>query len=194
MIEKIKKNNKSFLVKTHNISLWQKIKNKLFVKEIKQLNKKAFFNHFWMKVKNCQWEEDTYKIFDKFIDKKNIYIDIGAWIGPTVLYGSQLAKHCYAIEPDPVAFEELQKNVNLNENFNKKITLCNCAISNTNNIIKLGSDSKFGNSESSIFFKEDSEFIKVKCLTFEEFIKQNKIINCSFIKIDIEGGEAIILK
>jgi len=60
---------------------------------------------FWNQVETNLWEPDTFKIFDKFIDKEHSYIDIGAWIGPTVLYGCQISKHCYAIEPDPIAFK-----------------------------------------------------------------------------------------
>ena len=68
-------------------------------------NPKYFF--FW---KNKSWERNTHKIFDKFLDSNHSYIDIGAWIGPTVLYGAQIAKKVYAIEPDPIAFKELEKN------------------------------------------------------------------------------------
>lgn len=50
-------------------------------------NPEYFF--FW---KNKSWERNTQKIFDKFLDSNHSYIDIGAWIGPTVLYGAQIAK------------------------------------------------------------------------------------------------------
>lgn len=46
----------------------------------------------------------------KYCNKENTYIDIGAWIGPTVLYGACVSKHVYAIEPDPAAVSQLKKN------------------------------------------------------------------------------------
>jgi hypothetical protein len=34
----------------------------------------------------------TFLLFDQFINHNTVYIDIGAWIGPIVLYASRLAK------------------------------------------------------------------------------------------------------
>ena len=82
-----------------------------------QKNDKIFFvnssqlNHFWAQLQLNLWESNTFKIFDTFLDSNHSYIDLGAWIGPTVLYGCQKAKFCYAIEPDPVAFKQLKNNV-----------------------------------------------------------------------------------
>src|SRR6267143_3643123 len=66
---------------------------------------------FWRDLQKGKWEPSTFTIFDKFLNKQHSYIDIGAWWGPTVLYGCQLARHCYAVEPDPIAFQELKNNV-----------------------------------------------------------------------------------
>ena len=41
---------------------------------------------FWGK----NYEKNTYKIFDKFLDENHSYIDIGAFIGSTVLYGANI--------------------------------------------------------------------------------------------------------
>ena len=57
---------------------------------------------------------------------------MGAWIGPTVLYGCQNAKFCYAIEPDPVAFRQLKNNVDLNPSLISRISFSNsCVIGST---------------------------------------------------------------
>ena len=55
------------------------------------------------------WEKETYRIFNKFLDSNYSYIDIGAWIDSTVLYGTHLAKKVYTIELDPIVFKELKK-------------------------------------------------------------------------------------
>lgn len=169
--------------------------------EIKK-NKKNFFvtspdtpgtKNFWIKIEKNKWENDTFKVFDAFLDKKHSYVDIGAWVGPTVLYGCQLAKHCYAIEPDPVAFEILHNNIKLNPTIKDKITTYNICIGHISGKIKLGTKTQFGDSMSSILFSNSEKRLFVESVTFEEFVAKNKIKNCNFIKIDIEGGEAIIL-
>jgi hypothetical protein len=45
-------------------------------------------------------------IFKRLINPQYSYIDMGAWIGPTLLLGCQLAKHCHGIEPDLKSYAE----------------------------------------------------------------------------------------
>lgn len=151
-------------------------------------NPEYFF--FW---KNKSWERNTHKIFDKFLDSNHSYIDIGAWIGPTVLYGAQMAKKVYAIEPDPIAFKELEKNVSLNPELKEKIKLHEKCINSRSGKVKFGTMSKGGDTLSSLLFADSKTSWIVDGITFDEFINGNKIKDCNFIKIDIEGGEAIVL-
>lgn len=152
----------------------------------------------WKEVQNDVREPNTYKILETFLDKNHSYIDIGAWIGSTVLYGCQLAKHCYAIEPDPVAFEELKKNINLNNNLASKISLSTLCISDSVGVTKLFTNWDMlyvegGASTSSIFEKSSGKFWEVKTTTFEKFIQSFEVNDCNFIKMDIEGAEFKIL-
>lgn len=147
---------------------------------------------FWKSVGENRWENETYEVFDFFINKNSSYIDIGSWIGPTVLYGCQLAKHCYAIEPDPVAFKSLKNNVELNPKIKNKITLFNGCIGDTCGKVQFGTRTSFGDSSSSLLFTETGT-VDVESLTLEAFIERNNIKDCNFIKIDIEGGEVIVL-
>ncbi len=165
------------------------------MKTISKNGKEFFVNEhdgFWNKVNNNQWEASTYTIFDKFMDRSHPYLDIGAWIGPTALYGCQIAKHCHAIEPDPVAFKILQDNVRLNPELKDRITLYDCCIGDSCNDAKLGNNNKFGDSSSSILY-DHTESITVKSITLDKFIKTNNIKDINFIKMDIEGGELIVL-
>ena len=65
------------------------------------------YEKFWELFTNESWEKNTTLIFDKYIDDKTIYIDIGAWIGPTLFYAAQIAKKSIAIEADSVAYNRL---------------------------------------------------------------------------------------
>ncbi len=162
-------------------------------------NGKTFFVNssnnasFWASMQVGVWEPETFKIFDIFLDKNHSYIDLGAWIGPTVLYGCQNAKFCYAIEPDPVAFKQLKNNVDLNPNLISRISFSNSCVMNSSGITYLTTKVEFGDSCSSTTFKKSSKSIKVPSTTLQQFFLDNRIADCNFIKIDIEGEEFSVL-
>lgn len=144
---------------------------------------------FWQGLNAGTWEPYTFATFKKFLREDKSYVDIGSWIGPTVLYGCQLARHCYAIEPDPKSFIILKENLSLN-NFSN-ISTYELAIADRNGELKIGVFGVFGDSCTS--FISGSLAIAVPCLTLEEFFTRNNITDCNFIKIDTEGGEFLIL-
>lgn len=149
---------------------------------------------FWNMYMNGIWEPGTLKIFDKFIDMNHSYIDIGSYIGPTVLYGCQLAKHCFAIEPDPIAFQELKNNIELNDHLKSHITLSRYCISNSIGTAKLFPPTErleYGGAgvSSLIDLEGYKNFWEVQTTTVQQFIRSFSITDCNFIKIDIEGAE-----
>lgn len=140
-----------------------------------------------------KWESQIFNIFNLFLNEYSIYIDIGSWIGPTVLYASQLCKHCYAIEPDPYAVKILKENIELNKFEN--ITLWEGAIADSNKMVYLHSPGElFGKSLTAICEKKrETCTLSTQGKTFDTFIRNNNITKCNFIKIDIEGAEGIVL-
>lgn len=147
---------------------------------------------FWKKVDKGRWEPHTFKIFDDFLSADRICLDIGGWIGPTALYAAQLAKHVYAFEPDPLAYQELEVNVNLNKSaeWSSRLTIYNKAIAVNPGTIKLGSRKRGGDSMSSVLFADRSTSWEVQAITLQQFIEDEKLQNEKFfIKMDIEGGE-----
>ena len=149
---------------------------------------------FWKGYKDEGWEPETIKIFDEFLDKNHSYIDIGANIGPSVLYGSQLARHCFAIEPDPIAFQELKNNIELNDHLKTHITLSKYCISDSIGTAKLFVPAERledggGGISSLLNYKHTKNFWEVQTTTIQQFIQSFSITDCNFIKIDIEGAE-----
>jgi FkbM family methyltransferase len=155
------------------------------------------------------WERNTFPVLDYFTEnKKSIYIDIGAWIGPTVLYCANLYDTVIAIEPDPVAIERLEENISAN-NFDN-ITLIKKGLSDITGKTKFGGNGDLGNSESTLLVsmddystwggrhskeKRESNIIEVETITIEELLDQQGIKpeEISLIKMDIEGGELILV-
>lgn len=146
----------------------------------------------WRSLQSGRWEPYTFEIFDNFINKDDIYVDVGAWMGSTVLYACQLCKICYAIEPDFKSSDTLNANLMLNDF--KNVVLCRKALSNKSEIIRLYNNNKFGDRTTSVICKnKECEHIDVKGITFEDFMSSYNINRVDFIKMDIEGFEEKVI-
>lgn len=151
---------------------------------------------FWEEVEAGRWEPETFRILDRFCSAGSVFIDIGAWNGVCSIYAEQLGSKVYAIEPDPKALINLNKNIKLN---NSQIKVSEVCISAKNKDIELKTEYKngFGNSMSSILDRSAVyDSVIVKGMTLEHFIEHEEIQmkDVCLIKIDIEGGEIALLK
>ncbi|MGC6587619.1 FkbM family methyltransferase [Paenibacillus sp. Dod16] len=157
--------------------------------------KKEYRQHydFWT-IYYDKWEEETFNIFERFLNTKNNYLDIGAWIGPTVLVGAHKCNHVYALEPNKIAFEELICNISLNSSIKTKVTCIDAALSPKNHSINLYIRTDPSESMSSILpNKQKGDYFEVKGITFEQLLIDYEIKNVNFIKMDIEAGEYKVL-
>ena len=171
--------------------------NELFLIENNESNPNL---SFWKNIYS-QWENETFEIFDKYLSKDKIFIDIGGWIGTTAMYGARNSKHVYAIEADKYSVNDMM--INLKINCTNNFTLINKAIYNVDNIkIKFGKNiflenSKMNDSTSQIYSDDvnTNEYYLAETITIESIIEkyQINIYEISLIKVDIEGGEENIL-
>lgn len=144
----------------------------------------------WSHILNNLWEEDTFRVFDYFVKPDRAYLDIGAWIGPTVLYCACKAKHVYAIEPDNAAFQELVSNLELNSPLMSKVTCVNAALTDRSSQVRLYTRTEPGDSLSSIIPTVSYDnYTEVRGITIGDFVTEYDVKDIGFIKMDIEGGE-----
>jgi len=136
------------------------------------------------------WETYVFTVMDRYLTRKQNFIDVGAWNGAVSLYASNLCKNVYAFEPDPVAYEDLIKNKGINEYTN--IHAFEVAISDKNSTSYIYTTNTFGNSCSTLK-ERDTEKIEVQTNTFENVIDLYDISNVGLIKMDIEGWEDVVL-
>lgn len=158
-------------------------------------NNQNHINH-WNYVNNGSWEPETFKVFKQFLDNNHSYIDMGAWIGSTVLYGCQIAKHVYAAEPDVIALKYLKNNIKANPTLVDKITLYEGCIADRNGIADIaapGGKHTLGQSATSLLYSKVVQLKQVELITFDGFINKYTITDCNFIKMDIEGAEGMVL-
>ncbi len=159
-------------------------------KELIYANQKGFFKL----VELGQWETETFDVLDKYIVPGKSFIDIGAWCGILSIYAAKIGAIVYSVEPDQISFDELYLNM-VENNFPQKWDTHNIAISNKNGKANLNSMSNaFGNSESSLMERGIIDGEKeVNTQTIGEYIRVQEIINICLIKIDIEGGEYLLI-
>lgn len=143
---------------------------------------------FWRKAIAGTWEPNTYKILTHFLDEDKNYCDIGAWIGPTVLHASQLAKQVICFEPDPTAYRYLRWNIDLNKL--KNVTSYSLALAEKMSISRMASHrGKPGDSMTSLLFDNEGSGVDVLTLQWEQFLAMSPVKDIDVMKIDIEGGE-----
>lgn len=189
----------SKVIKSYTVNKYLQIyKNKeLFLIENNESNQNL---SFWKNIYN-QWENETFEIFDKYLSKDKILIDIGGWIGTTAMYGARNSKHVYSIEADNYSVNDMM--INLKTNCINNYTLINKVIFNVDNIkIRFGKNihlknSKMNDSTSQIYNDNTitNESYLSETITIESIIEKYKInvSEISLIKVDIEGGEENIL-
>ena len=155
---------------------------------------------FW-KDMYSEWENNSFKVFDKYLSKDKVFIDIGGWIATTSMYGSRKSKHVFAIEADECAFNDMANN--LKANCENNYTLINKAIYNIDNKkINFGKNYNYATSRMNDNMSQtgpkgvnSDENYLVETITLKTIIKNYHInvANISLIKVDIEGGEENIL-
>jgi FkbM family methyltransferase len=170
--------------------------HKVIVRGRQFLTQKGRYDRFWNRVNQGNWEPETYAVFEEYIDQDTLLVDFGAWIGPTALFGAQLAHQCLAFEPDHRAFEELEANVALNkdQDWAKRIKVFEQAIHATGEPISINSSGEGGDSMSSALFPNRPTQWTVQTRRLGDVIKEHRgDAKKVFVKIDIEGGEYDLL-
>lgn len=141
---------------------------------------------FWTWFESGTWEPDTFEVLTEFLHPGVTFLDVGAWIGPISLVASRMCDRVVAVEPDPVAHEELYANLALNQIHN--VDVYEMAVGVTD-FVDLGRDAegRFGDSMTSVLYTVDSFTVPAEPL--EAFVPDN----CGLIKVDIEGAERWVL-
>lgn len=143
---------------------------------------------FWAQFSSHNWEPETFAVFDHYLDARTVHLDVGAWIGPTVLHASRRARQVIGFEPDPVAYATLTQNVQANPGA-APITVHPVAIANYHGTLTMGACTAQGDSMSSSLFAGNATSWSAPARRLEEFEKDWPADAPVFLKIDIEGGE-----
>ncbi len=152
-----------------------------------------YHSKFWKQLEQGHWEPHTFKVLTNFLHADSVYFDIGAWIGPTVIYAARKCKKVVCFEPDPVAYRYLRWNIELNDLRN--VTSFSLALSDQPAIQQISSfRGELGDSMSSLISDSSGkQAVDVITLTWDGFLDFYGPQPIDFLKIDIEGGEFALL-
>jgi FkbM family methyltransferase len=158
------------------------------------------FSGFWPRM-GTEWEPGTLSIIRKLVGPARLFIDVGAWIGPTAIWAALHGADVHAFEPDPVALAALQANIDANESLKPKVTIIPAAAGLTDGQVELFTDVT-GNSETSCF-RAVQRGDKLRTFPTQIVVPQVDLLGylqtlmsppgSIFLKMDIEGGEFALL-
>lgn len=148
---------------------------------------------FWGWVAQGKYDSE-WELLERFLRPEDTFLDLGAWVGSHSLFASTITKRVVAVEPDPVAFRILQRNVG-----DSDIAVCRHAVTGHTGFIELGSgylgaSTTRANPEAGngIGPWEPGNLFEIECTTLREFAE--RLPDPLFIKIDVEGSEEQIFE
>src|SRR5271156_392779 len=128
---------------------------------------------FWEWYASPAWEPDTLAVYRASIAPGTRVADIGAWIGPTTLLAAGLGAEVVAVEADPVAAATLARNLALNPELARRVTVLAVAVGDIDGTGRLVSASGGGDSLSHLSFgrDEDGASWEVRAVAMSTFLE-----------------------
>jgi FkbM family methyltransferase len=153
------------------------------------------FDAFWEYYESDSWEPEAAAAFARYLKPGTRYVDLGAWIGPTVLLAASIVDRVVCAEPDPVAFAILTANIGLNPFVAAKTTALRAAAGARDGTVTLSSAGPGGDSNSSaVRAGDDGSRWSVEQVSVASLLQRAGLEAADFVKIDIEGSEYELLR
>jgi len=148
------------------------------------------YREFWDWYETDAWEPDTLAVFARFLRPGSHYLDLGAWIGPTVLLAAAIAGSIVCVEPDPVAREQLERNLELNPDARSTTTVVAAAAGPADGAAVLNAGGEAGASTSSVVRPVGrGDSWNVPQVAFAGLLRDAEIHRGDLVKVDVEGAE-----
>ena len=145
-----------------------------------------FGSHYRKITSRFLQEKDILEDLIRELNQDDVYYDVGAGLGLHTCLPAKKnnAGKVISIEPYPPNFNQLEKNVSLNELENTE--MLNLALSDSKG-------SEYFNEQTNSLDSEDSNY-EVKTAIGDNLISERKMPLPNVIKIDVEGSEPLVVK
>jgi FkbM family methyltransferase len=146
---------------------------------------------FWDHAAAGGWEDDTLAFVRAHVRPSTTFVDIGAWIGPVSLFASRFAARVLAIEPDPVAHGDLERNIALNPRPEGQgaVDVWFVGVDNAPGELVLFAPGELGGSITSSIPVEGGIKVRVRTVSFADIDARIGNARDVVVKVDIEGHE-----
>jgi len=148
---------------------------------------------FWAKAERGAWEPETLVFIDRHVDGDAVFLDCGAWVGPTSLYAASRALRVVAVEADPAALDQLRRNLAANLELAARIEVVAKALHRADGTVRMGARRKPGDSMSSILLAGAEQSWEAETITPDALAAMLPLNHPLVVKIDLEGAEYELL-
>lgn len=141
------------------------------------------------------WEPNVTALFESFVRRGDVVVDVGANVGYYTLLSSRLvgpAGRVYAVEPSATTRQRLQRHLALNSVAN--VTVLPVAAWDRDGAAELHFNECEAGSSSlrDLSCGTTSEQVELRCL--DDLVRESDVPRISLIKLDIEGAELHALR
>jgi FkbM family methyltransferase len=160
-----------------------------------ELENDYYGKEFWKNFEARKYEPDTVSFVEDRVDNNSVFFDIGAANGAITILAAIKGARVLAYEPNPVIFNVLQRNVDLNISVNSRVKVLNCGISNNEFSLPFtqGADATVI-SDIAVGHKEKDSVSTISILSLRNELERALSTEKVYVKMDIEGAEWRILE
>ncbi len=151
--------------------------------------------HIFAKQPDLSWKEA-----EKFISNQSCMLDVGANCGAFALRIAQRAIQMhkrdfivYAFEPNPYVFNDLQKNLSANPELSFYVKLEQKGLGAIAGSFGMTFNRK-NTGHGHIALNQEDATCQIQIDTVDRFVKEHVRERVSFLKIDVEGYEPLVIK
>lgn len=138
---------------------------------------------FWREYEAIGWEASTREFLSSILEPGDLFVDVGAWIGPVTHWALDLGATVIAVEPDPVALVELKRWVPDEVEIWEGAVALEAGVSG----LKPNFELELGKSVSRLSAEGD---VRVRTWTLQEVLGERVP---TLVKVDVEGYELELL-